>query len=457
MPRGLLSRIVIAFGLAVLFFCGSTLYSQTISADVDDSAISIAGNAMESIEHLTETRGELRQLDVAVVRYDSSHDAADRQAVDDARTRVDQAFERYLAEPVQYPGEQALWGDLHHALSLVNQAVESGLDDIAAGRRVGNHVTVAINAAAHAIRTTIDFNADRARELALRIEHEHTRAQRVALLLDLLSTLLTAIAGFLAVRALQHHHRIVDERNRLVARRAEELEMFAGRVAHDILGPLSATRLAVSHAAGQLQDPAIKRTLERGQRGVDRVATIVDGLLRFARAGARPDPGVVSSVAPVVQSVVAEIEPLARDAGITLTAAPVPPCAIYGHAGVLASVIENLTRNAVKYMGERTERRVDVRVEPRGSMVRVEVEDSGPGIPPALYDTIFDPHVRGRTGGKPGIGLGLATVKRIAEAHGGSVGFRSKLDVGTTFWIELPRADYDDESRENRASAQAGK
>ena len=137
--------------------------------------------------------------------------------------------------------------------------------------------------------------------------------------------------------------------------------------------------------------------------------------------------------------------------------APVPPCAIYGHAGVLASVIENLTRNAVKYMGERTERRVDVRVEPRGSMVRVEVEDSGPGIPPALYDTIFDPHVRGRTGGKPGIGLGLATVKRIAEAHGGSVGFRSKLDVGTTFWIELPRADYDDDSRENRASAQAGK
>jgi signal transduction histidine kinase len=273
-----------------------------------------------------------------------------------------------------------------------------------------------------------------------------------------LSTLLTAIAGFLAVRALQHHHRIVDERNRLVARRAEELEQFAGRVAHDILGPLSATRLAVSHAAGQLQDPALKRTLERGQRGVDRVASIVDGLLRFARAGARPEPGVVSSVAPVVQSVVAELEPLARDAGITLTAAEVPPCAIYGHAGVLASVVENLTRNALKYMGERSERRVEVRVQPRADVVRVEVEDTGPGIPPALYDTIFDPHVRGRNdGGKPGIGLGLATVKRIAEAHGGAVGFRSKLDAGTTFWVELPRADYDDDNREKRANAQAGK
>lgn len=457
MPRGLLTRLVIAFGLAVLSFVGSTLYSQTISADIDDAALSISGNAMVSIDHLTDTRGELRQLDVAMVRYDNSRSAADRAAVADARRRVDEAFERYLSEPETYPGEQALWADMHRALSAVNQAVESALADVAAGRPAGSRVTLAIDAAARAIRTEIDFNAERARELALRIERQHLRAHRAALFLDLLSTLLTALAGFLAVRALQHHHRIVEERNRLVARRAEELEQFAGRVAHDILGPLSATRLAVSHAAGQLQDPALKRTLERGQRGVDRVASIVDGLLRFARAGARPDPGVVSSVAPVVQSVVADLEPLARDAGITLTAGEVPPCAIYGHAGVLASVVENLARNAIKYMGERSERRVEVRVQPRADVVRVEVEDSGPGIPPALWDTIFDPHVRGRTNGKPGIGLGLATVKRIAEAHGGTVGFRSKLDEGTTFWVELPRADYDDDSREKRAKAQAGK
>ncbi|HEX6835921.1 MAG TPA: HAMP domain-containing sensor histidine kinase, partial [Polyangia bacterium] len=388
MPRGLLTRLVIAFGLAVLSFVGSTLYSQTISADVDDAALSISGNAMVSIEHLTDTRGVLRQLDVDMVRYDRSRSDTDHAAVSADRVRLDESFERYLAEPDTYPGEQALWGDMHRALSLVDQAVESALDEVAAGRPAGNHVTAAINVAAEAIRRAVDFNADRARELAMRIQQEHERAHRVALLLDLLSTLLTAVAGFLAVRALQHHHRIVDERNRLVARRAEELEQFAGRVAHDILGPLSATRLAVSHATGQLQDPALKRTLERGQRGVDRVATIVDGLLRFARAGARPEPGVVSSVAPVVQSVVAELEPLARDAGITLAAAEVPPCAIYGHAGVLSSVVENLTRNAIKYMGERAERRVEVRVQPRANVVRVEVEDTGPGIPPALYDTI---------------------------------------------------------------------
>lgn len=457
MPRGLLTRLLVAFALAIICYCGSTLYSQTISSDIDDAALSISGNAMTSIEHLTDTRGSLRELDVAMVRYEASRSARDRAVVVAARTSVEEAFERYLAEPDVYAGEQALWGDMHRALAAVDQAVESALGDVAAGRAIGTRVSAAIDNAAAAIHKTIDFNADQARRLAMRIERDHRRAHRVALMLDLISTLLTVVVAFLAVRALAHHQRIVAERNQLLARRAEELEQFAGRVAHDILGPLSAVRLAVSHVEPKIDEPALKRMLERAQRGVDRVSTIVDGLLCFARAGARPEPGVVSSVAPVVQAVVAELEPLVQDAGVNLSLSPVPACAIHGHAGVLSSVVENLLRNAVKYMGARPERRVAVRVVARGDVVRVEVEDTGPGIPPALHQTIFDPHVRGRTDGKPGIGLGLATVKRIAEAHGGRVGLRSQLDAGSTFWVELPRADYDDDSREKRASAQAGK
>ena len=207
---------------------------------------------MLSIEHLTDTRSELRLLDVAVVRYDGTHADADRQAVADARARLDAAFERYLAEPETYPGEQALWADMHHALSLVNQAVERALDDVVAGRLVGTHVSQAIDVAATAIRHEVDFNADRARELALKIERDHSaRAPDRHPARRALSTLFTGLVAFLAVRALSHYHRVVAERNELVARRAEELEMFAGRVAHDVLGPLSATRLAVSHVSAQ--------------------------------------------------------------------------------------------------------------------------------------------------------------------------------------------------------------
>ena len=74
--------------------------------------------------------------------------------------------------------------------------------------------------------------------------------------------------------------------------------------------------------------------------------------------------------------------------------------------------------------------------------MQFEVEDSGPGIPPDLGSRIFEPYVRDRrTATKPGIGLGLATVKRLVVAHGGTLGARRGTLGGALFWFELPRTD----------------
>ncbi|MDB4968219.1 MAG: Tricarboxylate transport sensor protein TctE [Myxococcales bacterium] len=457
MPSGLVWRLVVSFLLAVVCFGGSTVYTESISRDIDAAALSIAGNAVPSIELLTEARSELRHLDAALTRYAAAHKATDRQEILATRARIDGGFEHYLTLPV-YPGEDVLKASMHHALRLVDHLV----DGVLAGQAVPpSDISATLHGGADELRRAVDLNAEQARRLALRIQRDHDRSSWAAVVLDLLSTLFTALAAWLALRALAHHHRVVEERNELMSRRAEELEQFASRVAHDILGPLSATRLAVEFAAAHTEDPAMRRTLERGKSGILRVASIVDGLLRFARAGARPDPGVVTPVVPVAQSVIAELQPVAEAAGVTLTLQPpATPCSVSAHPGVLASVVENLTRNAIKYMGERPTKTVAIRVVARPDRVRFEVQDSGPGIPPALIRTVFDPHVRGRTQGQPGIGLGLATVKRVVEAHGGSVGVDSKLDDGTTFWCELARADYvevEPDSRAKRASAQAGK
>jgi signal transduction histidine kinase len=456
LPSGLLWRLIVSFLLAVVCFCGATVYTESLSRDIDAAALSIARNAMPSIEQLTEARAELRRLDAALARYNASHKAADRDEILAARARIDAIFEHYLGLPA-YPGEEALKPSMHHALMLVDRAANAVL----AGQSLPQgDLTATIRGAADTLRAAVDLNAERARHLAMRIERDHQHSTRAAIVLDLLSTLFTVLAAWLTVRALGHHHRVIEQRNLLVARRAEELEQFASRVAHDILGPLSATRLAVEFVASTTEDAGMRRTLERGKNGILRVTSIVDGLLRFARAGARPDPGVMTQVAAVVQPVVTDLEPVAAAAGVTLTLQPLPACSVWGHPGVLASVVENLVRNAIKYMGERPRKSVELRVECRPDRVRIEVADSGPGIPPSLLETIFDPHVRGRTGGQPGIGLGLATVKRIVEAHGGSVGVISRLDEGSTFWCELPRADYVEaapESRAKRASAQAGK
>jgi signal transduction histidine kinase len=109
-------------------------------------------------------------------------------------------------------------------------------------------------------------------------------------------------------------------------------------------------------------------------------------------------------------------------------------------AGVLNSLLSNLIGNAIKHMGDSPRRKISVRVLSRGEVVRVEVEDSGPGIPDGQRDLIFDPFVRGGSTGTPGIGLGLATVKRLVEGHGGQVGVEAAPRGGSLFWFELSRS-----------------
>jgi signal transduction histidine kinase len=238
--------------------------------------------------------------------------------------------------------------------------------------------------------------------------------------------------------------------SRLAARRADELEQFAGRVAHDILGPLTSADMALEYASARIDDPDLTRMLARGHRGIRRVSTIVDGLLRFARAGACSEPGISTAVQPALEAIVAELEPVAVEAETRLVLEPPQPCVVACNAGVLTSLVENLVRNAIKYMGARPEKRVVVRVhegDVHDRFVHFDVEDTGPGIEPSLLDGLFDPHVRGHDAGQPGIGLGLATVRRISEAHGGRAGVRSTLGVGSTFWFDLPRADYGPDAR----------
>jgi signal transduction histidine kinase len=106
-------------------------------------------------------------------------------------------------------------------------------------------------------------------------------------------------------------------------------------------------------------------------------------------------------------------------------------------SGVLMSLVSNLVRNAIKYMGVARERRVVVRVEETAGDVRIQVADTGPGLPPEAVYKVFEPYVRADTTGQPG--LGLATVNRFAGAYAGRVGVRS-TSGGCTFWFELPAA-----------------
>jgi signal transduction histidine kinase len=111
----------------------------------------------------------------------------------------------------------------------------------------------------------------------------------------------------------------------------------------------------------------------------------------------------------------------------------------------LTSVLSNLLCNAVKYIGDgkRTPRRISIHVKDHDELTRIEVEDTGPGLPPGSERIIFEPFRRLTNTNQPGIGLGLATVKKIVEAYKGRVGVVSTWGCGSTFWFEIPKAPRD--------------
>src|SRR5262249_25261559 len=152
-----------------------------------------------------------------------------------------------------------------------------------------------------------------------------------------------------------------------------------------------------------------------------------------ARAGARPSPADQASPGAVLKGLYEEMQAAADAVGVEIRVDPVPPCKVTCAPGVLGSVLQNLLRNALKYMGDATERRVNVRVTVEAGRATFEVSDTGPGLAPELQERIFEAYVRGDRSGKPGLGLGLATVKRLVESHGGKVRVRSAPGEGSTF------------------------
>jgi signal transduction histidine kinase len=223
----------------------------------------------------------------------------------------------------------------------------------------------------------------------------------------------------------------------LLAARVTELDLFAGRVAHDVLSPLGTITTALS-LLGRSCDERSKKYIDRSQRIIQRTQQLVNGLLAFARSGANPDLTSTCSLDAAIRNIVADCSDTATENGIELSVTITEALQVRCNLGVATSIVQNLIRNAIKYMGASRVRRIEVRAMRVHAMAHLEVEDTGPGIPVDVQPRIFDPFMRGIHADVAGVGLGLATVKRLVESHQGAIGVRSNVGAGTTFWVELP-------------------
>ena len=215
----------------------------------------------------------------------------------------------------------------------------------------------------------------------------------------------------------------------------ESLAAFAGQVSHDVQGPLAAVLMALQLMDELDPDDERQDRLRRSAlSGAQRMRSTISALLDYAVLG-----GSLTRVPLEMNALVAEVlvDLRARIGEGTVVVEDLPT--MWGDDVQVRAVTQNLVANALKYAGAAP--RVRVHAETTEGASRLVVSDNGPGVPLADRAAIFDLHVRGDTHastGIEGLGIGLATCRRILDAHGGRIGVGDSDEGGAAFWFELP-------------------
>jgi heavy metal sensor kinase len=220
-----------------------------------------------------------------------------------------------------------------------------------------------------------------------------------------------------------------------------EKRRFLADASHELRTPLAVMRseIEVSLRAGGIE-PAAREVLASNAEEVERMSRIVDDLLTLARIDegrlellrSRVDLGAVAA------DVAGSLRPLAEAQGIPVTVSG-DRVEVDADPEHLRRAVRNLVENAVKYTGAGG--RVDLEVWRRNGEAGLTVTDTGPGIPEALLERIFDRFVRAdmaRSRSTGGSGLGLSITREIVEAHGGRVWAESTPGVGSAFSMGFP-------------------
>lgn len=438
--------LILAFIAVAAVFVGATVYTQIRAASIDADAVSIASDEAPSIQRLAASRVQVQQLMVDLQDLIDHPGPEAFAAVEAEKRSVDEELSAYMALP-QDPDEREVFAQVERALGVLNSSVDRLVSLVRTGRTddaraaFNAEIRPSVDAARLAIMNTVELNANEARGLALRIERNRRGERWVAFGLDALGLALTFAALGASLRVVRRYADLQQQHNILLERRADELETFAGRVAHDILSPLNPVSVFIGMAEPALRDePQLSRAVDRARSGLMRAKRIVNDLLEFARAAAAPATTARADLDEVLADLSKELQPEAELADAQLSVVPIH-AVVRASPGVVTSIVQNLARNALKYLGSAAVRKVEVRAQMAGRMVRVEVEDTGPGLPPGMEQAVFEPYVRASGVTQQGIGLGLATVKRLVTAHGGRAGVHSVFGKGCTFWFELPAAE----------------
>ncbi|MGO9884891.1 MAG: sensor histidine kinase [Solirubrobacteraceae bacterium] len=211
---------------------------------------------------------------------------------------------------------------------------------------------------------------------------------------------------------------------------------FVADASHELRTPLTSVLANLELLNEELTGEQAE-TAEAALRSTRRMRRLVGDLLLLARADARrAPPRRTTDIGEVLIEAASELGPMADNHELSIDA---QPALVDGVRDELHRLVLNLLENSVRHTPPGTQIRAST--QNGGASAVLIVEDTGPGIPPALEQRVFERFVRGGRDGGRGSGLGLAIVRAVAESHGGTVEMQRPTNgTGTRFVIRIPTA-----------------
>ncbi|MEN8801064.1 MAG: PAS domain S-box protein [Thiogranum sp.] len=228
-------------------------------------------------------------------------------------------------------------------------------------------------------------------------------------------------------------------------------EEFITTISHELRTPLTSVLGSLGMLMGNMKEQLpeqAERLVSLAHSNSRRLVRLISDILDIEKieAGKMTFQFEPLDLTALLHQVIEDSKALAGQAQITISCQTRTTDAwVNGDADRLMQAVTNLLSNAIKFSphGEP----VEVVLGERDAMLRVEVTDHGPGIPEEFHSQVFKKFAQAgrsdRGWKKAGTGLGLSIARLIVRQHGGRIDFQSSSNVGTTFYIDLPRAERD--------------
>jgi signal transduction histidine kinase len=243
------------------------------------------------------------------------------------------------------------------------------------------------------------------------------------------------------IRALLQQTQALKEATQELERSNGELANFASVVAHDLRGPLNTEGLfaqLLSNSSAIKTDPEGIEHLASIRTELTRMSEFIESLLTYGRIGSGELRLQACDCAAIMNNVRQNLKADLEHSGAEVSNEPLP--LIYADPTLLTQLFQNLVENSMKYRSDAAPR-IHIAAVEHADVWQFSVQDNGVGVRAEDAERIFKPFYQ-TTGGKvkkKGVGLGLATCKKIVERHGGHLELQPNSVAGANFTFTIPR------------------